>query len=99
MIWAGPEFVDVVWVGNEDLSMGDLSVDEPEGVAVLGVQVLAGALGGHPGPGDEVVVVGEHSQRCELQGAAGFVMQPGDDLGDAVDAVELAGDERAAGMR
>jgi hypothetical protein len=42
--------------------VGDIAIDEPEGVAVLDVQPLGGSPGGHPGPGDEVVVVGEHGQ-------------------------------------
>src|SRR5215211_3398977 len=47
-----------------------------------------------PGLGDEVVVLGEHGKRPELDGASGFAMQPGDDVGEAVHAVELAGDDR-----
>jgi hypothetical protein len=77
--------------------VGELAVYEPERVAVLGVQTPAGALGGDPSPGDEVVVVGEHDEGDELEGAAGFLAQPGEDLGEAVDAVVLAGDDRPPG--
>jgi hypothetical protein len=37
-LWlACPEVIELVWFGHEDLPVRELAVDEPEGVAVLGV--------------------------------------------------------------
>ena len=76
---------------EEDLSVGDLAVDESEGIAVLGVESFAASLGGDAGACEEVVVVGEYGRRREFEGAVGLVAEAGEGFDEAFDAVELAG--------
>jgi hypothetical protein len=75
--------------------VGNLALDEPEGIAVLGVQPPAASLGGDPGACDDVVVVGEHGDRHELDGPRRFISQASEDLDEPVDAVEFAGNAGA----
>ena len=94
---SGPEVFDVLGFGEEDLPVGDFAVEEPEGVAVLGVEPLCASSSGDAGACDEVLVVGEHGHGRELDGPRGFVSQASEGFDEALDAAELAGDSGATG--